>query len=101
SPVLLYTPIPLLIWAALRFGPGGMSASMLVVAFLAVWGTMHGRGPFLTQTPSENALALQTFLLVMGIPLLLLAVMVEGEKRSKNGLRAGEGGRVDASEEQT
>ena len=51
SPALLYAPIPLLIWAALRFGLGGMSASMLVITILAIWGTMQGRGPFLTQTP--------------------------------------------------
>ena len=42
SPALLYAPIPLLIWAALRFGLGGMSASMLVITILAIWGTMHG-----------------------------------------------------------
>src|SRR6188768_31279 len=33
SPALLYTPIPLLIWAALRFGLGGISVSMLIVTF--------------------------------------------------------------------
>ena len=82
-PILFYAPIPLLIWAALRFGLGGVSASMLVITFQAIWGTMHGHGPFLTQTPAENALALQIFLLVMAIPLMLLAVIVEEEKRSK------------------
>ena len=60
SPALLYTPIPLLIWAALRFGLGGISVSMLIITFLAIWGTMRGHGPFLTQTPAENALALQS-----------------------------------------
>ena len=40
SPALLYTPIPLLIWAALRFGLGGISVSMLIMAFQAIWGTM-------------------------------------------------------------
>ena len=98
SPVLLYTPIPLLIWAALRFGLGGVSAAMLAVTFQAVWGTMHGRGPFLAQTATENALALQTFLLVMAIPLILLAVMVGEEKRSKNALRESEERTVLASE---
>ena len=82
-PILLYAPIPLLIWAALRFGLGGVSASMLAITFQAIWGTMHGHGPFLTQTPAENALALQIFLLVMAIPLMLLAVIVEEEKRAK------------------
>ena len=90
SPALLYAPIPLLIWAALRFGLGGASASMLVITFLAIWGTMHGRGPFLMQSPAENALALQMFLLVMAIPLMFLAVVIEEEKRSQSALRESE-----------
>jgi PAS domain S-box-containing protein len=91
SPALLYAPIPLLIWAALRFGLGGASASILVITFLAIWGTMHGRGPFLMQSPAENALALQLFLLVTAIPLLFLAVLIEEEKRSRSALRESEG----------
>ncbi len=87
SPALLYTPIPLLIWAALRFGLGGISVSMLIITFQAIWGTMHGHGPFLDQTPVENALALQLFLLVTATPLMLLAVVIEDERRSKDSLR--------------
>jgi PAS domain S-box-containing protein len=87
SPALLYTPIPLLIWAALRFGLGGISVSMLIMTFLAIAGTMRGHGPFLTQTPSENATALQLFLLVTATPLMLLAVVIEEERRSKDALR--------------
>ncbi len=90
SPALLYAPVPLLIWAALRFGLGGISASMLVITMLAIWGTMQGRGPFLTQTPSENALALQLFLLMAATPLMLLAVAIDDERRSKEALRVGE-----------
>jgi two-component system, LuxR family, sensor kinase FixL len=90
SPALLYAPIPLLIWAALRFGLGGMSASVLVLTMLAIWGTMQGRGPFLAQTPSENALALQLFILMAATPLLLLAVAIDDEKRSKEALRVSE-----------
>ena len=87
SPPLLYLPIPPLIWAALRFGLGGISVSMLIITFQAIWGTMHGHGPFLTQTPAENALALQLFLLMTATPLMLLAVVIEEERRSKEALR--------------
>ena len=87
SPALLYTPIPLLIWAALRFGLGGISASMLIVTFQAIWGTMHGYGPFLAQTPAENATALQLFLMVTATPLMLLAVVIEAERRTEQALR--------------
>ncbi len=90
SPALLYAPVPLLIWAALRFGLGGISASMLGITVLAIWGTMQGRGPFLTQTPSENALALQLFLLMAATPLMLLAVAIDDERRSKEALRDSE-----------
>jgi two-component system, LuxR family, sensor kinase FixL len=90
SPALLYAPVPLLIWAALRFGLGGMSASMLGVTVMAILGTMRGNGPFLTQTPSENALALQLFLLITATPLLLLAVVIDDERRSKEALRVNE-----------
>ena len=87
SPALLYAPIPLLIWAALRFGLGGISVSMLLITVQAIWGTMRGHGPFLEQTPAENALALQLFLLVTATPLMLLAVVIEEERRSKEALR--------------
>jgi len=75
-PALLYAPTPLLMWVALRFGLGGISAGMLVVTFQAIWGAMHGRGPFLQQSPAENALALQMFLIVTGIPLMFLSVLL-------------------------
>jgi two-component system sensor histidine kinase UhpB len=87
SPALLYTPIPLLIWAAVRFGLGGISAAMLIVTFQAIWGTMHGHGPFLAQTPVQNATALQLFLLVTATPLMLLAVVIEAERRTAQALR--------------
>ena len=90
SPALLYLPIPLLIWAALRFGLGGISVSMLIVTLEAIWGTMRGHGPFLAQTPAENATALQLFLLVTATPLMLLAVVIEEERRSKEALRESE-----------
>ena len=90
SPAFLYAPVPLLIWAALRFGLGGISASMLAITIMAIWGTMHGHGPFLTQTPTENALALQLFLLMVATPLMLLAVAIDDERGSKRALRVSE-----------
>jgi len=86
SPALLYAPIPLLIWAALRFGLSGISAAMILVTFEAIWGAMHGHGPFLQQSPAENALALQMFLIVTGTPLMFLSVLLEDDKRSQQAL---------------
>jgi PAS domain S-box-containing protein len=89
-PGLLYAPVPFLIWAALRFGLGGMSVSMLVITFEAIWGAMRGHGPFLMQTPAENALSLQSFLLVTATPLMFLAVAAQEERGSQSALRESE-----------
>jgi PAS domain S-box-containing protein len=80
----------LLILAALRFGLGGTSAAMLVITFQAILGTMHGRGPFLMQSPAENALALQMFLLFTAVPLTFLAVLIDEGRRSQSELRESE-----------
>src|SRR6476661_7406754 len=76
SPALLYAPLPLLLWAAVRFGPGGASASLLVFALLSVWGSIHGRGPFVGRSMGDNVLSLQLFLIVTYIPLLVLAAAI-------------------------
>jgi integral membrane sensor domain MASE1 len=37
-PVRLYAPLPFVLWAAVRFGPGGTSASLLIITALTIWG---------------------------------------------------------------
>jgi PAS domain S-box-containing protein len=73
----LYAPLPLLLWAAVRFGSKGVSASVLAFAFVAIWGASRGLGPLVSEVPSENALSIQLFLIVMSIPLLTLAAVME------------------------
>jgi MASE1. len=43
---VLYLPVPVLLWAALRFGILGVSTSLNIVAFFSIWGAIHQRGPF-------------------------------------------------------
>ena len=81
---LLYLPLPLLIWAAVRFGSRGASAAICVLTFLAIWSARHGYGPFSTRSAEENALSIQMFLIVMSVPLLLLAAVIE--ERGKGAL---------------
>ena len=42
------------------------------------------------QAPAENALALQLFLLMVATPLMLLAVAIDDERRSKEALHVSE-----------
>lgn len=88
SPSLLYLPMPFLIWAALRFGPPLTSASYALVAFLAVWGTAHGRGPFLGDSYGPEALHVQLFLVTLAVPLLLLSAVIEERRDAERRLQA-------------
>jgi PAS domain S-box-containing protein len=81
-PALLYAPLPLLLWAATRFGLVGVSWALLAVAYQSTWGAVHGRGPFTSQTPAEHVLQLQCFLLASSLPLMFLAVVIEEKRRA-------------------
>ena len=74
---LLFLPLPFLIWAAVRFGALGASAAISIIGFLAIWNASHGHGPFSGETPEQNALSIQIFLIVLAIPLLFLATVME------------------------
>jgi PAS domain S-box-containing protein len=89
-PALLYSLLPFLLWAALRFGSTGVSTSMIVIALLAIWGVVHGRGPFAGPNPLDNVLSLQLFLLLTTAAFMVLAVIVEERKRTEEELRESE-----------
>ena len=76
SPALLYAPLPLLVAAAVRFGSGGASAAILTCALVAIYGAGLGQGPFVTSSAQENALSIQSFLIVAWIPVMLLAAVL-------------------------
>lgn len=84
---LLYLPLPFLIWAAVRFGSRGVSAAICTVTFLAIWSAGHGYGPFSLRSAEENALSIQMFLIVMSVPLLLLAGVIEERRKGAMTLR--------------
>jgi PAS domain S-box-containing protein len=89
-PALLYSLIPFLLWSGLRFGATGISTSVIVVAFLSIWGAVHGRGPFTGPDPLTNVLSLQLFLLFAATPFMVLAALVEQHKQSEEALRQSE-----------
>ena len=88
DPALLYAPLPLLLWAAVRFGLSGLCASLLLVALLSLSNATAGRGPFVTQSPVENSRSLQIFLITVSVPLMLLSVLLDERRRIADALRA-------------
>jgi two-component system sensor histidine kinase UhpB len=87
-PARLYAPLPFLLWAAVRFGPGGTSACILVIAGLAIWGALRERGPFVTDLPAQNFLSLQLFLLAMSVPAQVLAALMAERRQTARALKA-------------
>jgi two-component system sensor kinase FixL len=69
--------MPLLLWAAFRFGPGGTSVALVATTFLLVTSALYSNGPFRGLSPAETTLALQLVLIVVSLPLLVVAALVE------------------------
>ena len=73
APVLLCIPLPFLLWSAVRFGPGGASACLLMVSLVSIWGVIQGHGAFGGPPDPGDILSLQLFLIVTYIPIMVLA----------------------------
>jgi signal transduction histidine kinase/integral membrane sensor domain MASE1 len=87
---LLFAPIPLLLWAAVRFGPRGVAATLSIITVVAVAGVARGQGPLVSSSTDENVLILQMFLLVIGVPLFFLAALVQERRRTQERLEQSE-----------
>jgi signal transduction histidine kinase len=89
SPALLYSLVPFLLWSALRFGSIGINSAVIVVAFLSIWGSVHGRGPFI-ERGLDNLSSIQIFLIFTATPFMVLAALVDERKRTEEALRKSE-----------
>ena len=86
-PSSLYLLLPFLLWAAVRFGPGGTITALSAITALTIAGAMSGRGPFVAQSPAENLLELQVFVIAVSAPFLLLASLVHEHAETAAALR--------------
>jgi signal transduction histidine kinase len=96
---LFYGLLPLLLWASMRFGVGCVSAALSSISFLAVWGAMHGRGPFLALS-SGSVVAMQLFLCVISLPFMFLAVLLVQQTETANSLRQSRAQLIDGQEDE-
>lgn len=78
--------LPLLFWAALRFGPVGLGLGLLAFLVAASVATMAGERPFDRLPPTESLIALQITLVMMAIPLLCLTALVDEKRRAARDL---------------
>jgi integral membrane sensor domain MASE1 len=85
-----YLTVPILMWAAFRFGPRDTAIIIVLFAVLAIWSTLQGRGPFVASSQNESLLLLQAFMAIMCLVNLPVSVVVMQQKRSEGQLRDSE-----------
>jgi PAS domain S-box-containing protein len=94
SPWIVLAPaltiVPFLLWSALRFGSTGVSSIMIAVAFLAIWGAVHGRGPAVGPDSMGSVPSLQVYLLFTAAPFMVLAAIAEEQKLTERSFRESE-----------
>jgi diguanylate cyclase (GGDEF)-like protein len=79
--------LPLLIWAAFRFGQREVATAVALLSGIATWGTLHGFGPFARNAQNESLLLLQTFMAVTAVTTLALAAVVSERRAAEKRLR--------------
>jgi signal transduction histidine kinase len=83
---LEYLAIPPLLWAALRFGERGALTYSCVISGLAIWGTLHGQGPFARADRNQSLLLLQAFMGATTLTALAIASTILERKRTESEL---------------
>jgi signal transduction histidine kinase len=88
QPDVPYIVFPVLIWAALRFGPFGAATALAITASLTVWNTAHGSGPFVRESITHSVLASQLFVAVAALTSLILAAVTAERTASERAQQA-------------
>jgi signal transduction histidine kinase len=83
-----YIVFPVLIWAALRFGPFGAATAVAITSSLTVWNTAHGSGPFVRASITHSVLASQLFVAVAALTSLILAAVTAERAASERAQQA-------------
>lgn len=88
--LLVYLPVPFVVWSIVRAGPAGASFTVTTVALIAVAGANNGRGPFSAYPDAVNLLAVQLFVLLLAIPVTALAIALDERRSAERALKQSE-----------
>jgi PAS domain S-box-containing protein len=83
APALLYLTVPILVWAAVRFGPQVLLTALAAVTVMAIMAAANDVGPFLGRPAPADVFMLQIFLLGVGMPLWLLSALVSERQEAQ------------------
>jgi signal transduction histidine kinase len=95
-----YIVFPVLLWAAVRFGPRGAATAILVVCSITVWNTAQNDGPFVRDSITDSLLATQLFIAISALTSLVLAAVTAERTRAAAALAASEASQRALADEQ-
>ena len=83
-------PVPIvivLLWVVIRFGMRELGLALMLVALIALHGTLIGAGPYVAESPHEAILLTLTFLIVIAAGFFTLGAALLENRRSTAALR--------------
>src|SRR2546429_3243386 len=78
---------PVVIWTAFRFTQRETAAGIFILSAIAVWGTLHGFGPFVRETENQSLLAVQWWTAVLSITAMALSAGMAERRRVEEELQ--------------
>lgn len=73
--------VPVLLWPAFRLGQRESATAALLLAAIAIRGTLQGFGPFARDSPNEALLLLQSFVAVVSLTVVTVGAVVAERRR--------------------
>ncbi|HEX4638489.1 MAG TPA: MASE1 domain-containing protein [Chthoniobacterales bacterium] len=77
---------PIVIWMAFRFTPRETITGMFILTSMAIWGTLHGHGPFVMTDENQALAILDARTIVNAITVLALSAAIAERDRSREAL---------------
>ena len=87
---IAFISLPIVIWTAFRFTQRETATGIFILSAIAIWGTMHGFGPFAGETENQSLLALQSWTAVLTITAMALSAGIAERGRAEEALRESE-----------
>src|SRR5437764_4313229 len=78
---------PIVIWTAFRFTQRETASGIFILSAIAIWGTLHGFGPFLSETENQSLLVLQSWTAVLTITAMALSAGMAERRRAEEALQ--------------
>jgi PAS domain S-box-containing protein len=80
----------IVIWTAFSFAQRETATGIFILSAIAIWGTMHGFGPFVGETENQSLLALQSWTATLAITAMALSAGMAERGRAEAALRESE-----------